>query len=254
MINNVITVIVIVAAALVLSFAVNYLARKLLRNNKDISISNIRILIIIAKIIIWISAIILVFSNLGYNVNSLIASLGIGGIAVALSVQNILSDVFCTFTIFIDKPFQVGDSIQIDDKQGIVKEIGILSTRIELLQGEELIISNKDLTSSRIQNYKRMHKRRVGLILNIDPQTKNEKLQKIPDILKTVIESVEDIEFGRAHFKAIGDFSLVYELVYFIKNNDYCLFMDKQQQINLEIKNRLEKENIKIIYKTICSI
>ena len=195
-------------------------------------------------------AVILILSNLGYNVNSLVASLGIGGIAVALAVQNILSDIFCSFTIYLDKPFVVGDRIVLDKYSGYVKKIGIRTTRIETLEGDELVVSNKDLTSSRIRNYKKMQRRRIVFQVGVEYETKAEKLKQIPKMIKQIIDNIEVIDFARVHFKEFGDSSLIFEIVYYTNSNDYDVYMDKQQELNLAIVEKFEEEKINIAYPT----
>ena len=204
----------------------------------------------IIKGALWILAIVLILQNLGYNISTLVAGLGIGGLAVAFALQNILSDIFSSFSIYFDKPFEVGDFIIVGKDMGTVTKIGIKSTRLQALQGEEIVISNKELTSIRVNNYKKMDKRRVAFSIGITYNTPTVKARKVPKIIKEVIDSVKKTEFDRAHFKNFADSSLVFEIVYYLKSSDYNEYMDVQQKINLGIKENFEKEGIEFAYPT----
>lgn len=204
----------------------------------------------IVKGVIWAVAILMVISNLGYNVTTLVAGLGIGGLAVAFALQKILEDIFSSISIYFDKPFQVGDFIIVGEHLGVVKKIGIKSTRIQALQGEEIVISNRELTSTRIQNFKQMQKRRVVFDFGVTYSTSNAKLQKAAQIVKDVVEKAKLAELDRVHFKEFGDFSLNFEVVYYLKSKEYNDYMDTQQEINLGIKERFEKEKIEFAYPT----
>ena len=204
----------------------------------------------VAKILVWIVAVVLVLSNLGFNVSSLIAGLGIGGIAVALAIQNILGDLFSSLSIFIDKPFKVGDFIIAGSEMGTVQKIGIKSTRIIALRGEEIVISNQDLTSSRVLNFKKMEKRRIDFGIGVEYGTDAEKLKKIPHIIKDIIKDIELTDFDRVHFKDFGDFSLNFEIVYYVLTSDYNKYMDIQQEINLKIVEAFKKEKLEMAFPT----
>jgi small-conductance mechanosensitive channel len=179
-----------------------------------------------------------------------VAGLGIGGIAVALAAQAILGDLFSYFVIFFDRPFEIGDFIIIGDFMGSIEHIGIKTTRIRSLGGEQLVFSNTDLTNSRIRNYKRMEKRRVVFKLGIVYQTTTSQVKEVPGIIKTAIENVQDTVFDRAHFATYGDFSLDFEVVYYVLSGDYNKYMDIQQDINFEIKEEFEKRGIEFAYPT----
>ncbi len=202
------------------------------------------------NIIIWTLGIIFIISNTGFNITGIVTGLGIGGIALALASQNIFMDLFNYFVIFFDQPFQIGDFIVLDGLSGTVEKIGIKTTRIRSLGGEEIIISNTDLTSKRIHNYKKMKKRRVLFSLGVVYKTDHDQLVSIPEHIKNIINSIEDAEFDRAHFKEFGDSSLVYEIVYFILSSDYNVYMDIQQKINLNIYNKFKELNIDFAYPT----
>lgn len=196
------------------------------------------------KIALWIIAVVLIFDNLGYDVSALVAGLGIGGIAIAFALQNILRDIFASVSIYLDKPFHVGDSIQIGADVGTVKQIGIKSTRLETLDGDELIVSNKDLTDSRVHNYKRMEKRRAQFTIWVTYRTPIKKLERIPGIITGIIKKAGKADVDRVHLKQLGETSLVFEVVYHVKNADYNDYMDIQQAINLAILKAFQKEKI----------
>jgi len=220
------------------------------KEEKKVDTAVIDLLSKILKACLWIVAVILILSNLGYNVSTLIAGFGIGGIAIALALQNILTDIFASFSIYFDKPFQIGDFIIVGDDLGVVKKIGIKTTRIQTLQGEELVISNKELTETRIHNYKKMEKRRIVFSFGVIYETPTEKLKKIPTIIKDIIDKIELADIDRVHFNKFGDFSLNFEVVYYLNSSDYNKYMDTQQEINLAIKERFEKEGIEMAYPT----
>jgi small-conductance mechanosensitive channel len=207
-------------------------------------------LLIIINAIIWILGVIFLINNLGYNVTTLIAGLGIGGIAIALAAQAILADLFSYFVIFFDRPFEIGDFIVVDDKKGNVEYVGIKTTRIRALSGEQLICSNTYLTNAKVHNYKRMQERRIVFNFGVTYQTTHEQLSMIPGIIKGIIESKGDIRYDRGHFSGFGDFSLNFEFVYFIENPDYAFYMDRQQTIYLDIVKVFEEKKIEFAYPT----
>lgn len=206
---------------------------------------------LVARIILWSVIVLLVLENLtGVQVDTLIASLGIGGIAVALAVQNILGDLFSALTIALDKPFMIGDFINVGEFSGEIENVGLKSTRVRSLTGEQLIFSNSDLLSSRIRNYKRMQRRRVAFRLGVTYQTPAQKLAAIPTMLREIIEKHDQLTFDRAHLLSFGDFAILYEVVYFMDVPDFLLYMDTQQAINLEIYERFEAQGIEFAYPT----
>nr|WP_294927862.1 mechanosensitive ion channel family protein [uncultured Flavobacterium sp.] len=207
-------------------------------------------LIAIINIIIWICGLIFLIDNMGYNVTTLIAGLGVGGIAIALAAQAVLGDLFSYFVIFFDRPFEIGDFVQLGPDNGVIEYIGIKTTRIRTLSGEQLICSNTDLTNSRLRNYKRMEKRRVVFSLGVTYQTTHSQLAEVPKIVKEIITSKSQLQFDRGHFSGYGDFSLNFEFVYYVLDPDYNLFMDNQQEVYLEIFSAFEKEGIDFAYPT----
>ena len=202
------------------------------------------------KVIVWFFAIFILLDNLGVKITPLIAGLGIGGVAIALASQAILGDLFSYFVILFDRPFEVGDFIVVGDYLGTVEYIGIKTTRIRSLGGEQIIFSNADLTNSRVRNYKRMEKRRVVFRLGVTYQTSLQQLKEIPVIIENIIRSVDDAIFDRAHFFSYGDFSLIFEIVYYVMGSDYNKYMDIQQEINFKIKEEFEKRGIEFAYPT----
>jgi len=207
-------------------------------------------IITIIKIIIWGIFLIILLDNLGIKISALVAGLGIGGIAIALAAQSVLGDLFSYFIIFFDRPFEIGDFIIIGDFLGTVEDIGIKTTRLRSLGGEELIFSNQDLTNSRVRNYKRMNRRRIVFKFGVIYQTTLTQLKKIPQIVEEIITQIPEATFDRAHFASYADFSLNFEVVYYINNSDYKKYMDIQQEINFQLKETFENQKIEFAYPT----
>ena len=204
----------------------------------------------IIGLVIWTVGLVFLLDNLGFKVSAVITGLGIGGIAVALAAQAILGDLFAYFVIFFDRPFEIGDFIIVGDKLGSVEYIGLKTTRVRSLSGEQLVFSNKDLTDSRIHNYKKMERRRVVFQLGVIYQTTLEQVKEIPGIVRKIIEDQEDAAFDRGHFAKYGDFSLNFEFVYYVIGADYNKYMDIQQAINLAIYKAFEEKGIEFAYPT----
>jgi len=200
------------------------------------------------KLLFWGIIVLIGLENMGIDVTTLIAGLGIGGIAVALAAQNILSDLFASWSIVLDKPFLVGDFIVIDDFSGNVEHIGLKTTRIRSLTGEQVVISNSDLLKCRIRNYKRMCERRVVFAFGVAFETPTEKLKEIPNVVKDVIASIEGARFDRAHFASYGSYSLNFEVVFYVLSADYNLYMDIQQKINLSLLEEFKKMGVTLAY------
>lgn len=207
-------------------------------------------LVIIINIVIWVLGIIFLIDNLGYNVTTLVAGLGIGGIAIALAAQAILGDLFSYFVIFFDRPFEIGDFIIVDDKSGTIEHIGIKTTRIRTLGGEQLVCSNTDLTNARLHNYKRLEKRRIVFTLGLTYQTSQEQIKRVPQLVREIISSRERLQFDRGHFSGYGDSSLNFEFVYYVLDADYNVYMDEQQEIYLKIFAAFDHEGIEFAYPT----
>jgi small-conductance mechanosensitive channel len=203
-------------------------------------------------ILLTIYTIIVLFalSNMGVNITAWVTGMGVGGIALALAVQSVLGDVFASMSIVLDKPFEIGDFIIIDDKMGTVERIGIKTTRVRSLSGEQLVFANSDLLSSRVQNFKRMNERRVVFTIGVVYGTPLEKIKLIPCIITAAVKAQERTRFDRSHFKAFGSFSLDFETVYFVLDRDFNAYMDIQQAINLELVRRFEDEGIEFAFPT----
>lgn len=207
-------------------------------------------ILLIVNILVWILGFLFLVDNLGYDITTLVAGLGIGGIAIALAAQTILGDLFSYLVIFFDKPFEIGDFIIVEDKMGTVEYIGIKTTRLRTLGGEQLVCSNTDLTNSRVHNYKRMEQRRIAFTFGVVYDTPVEKLKQIPVLVKKIIEDIPEIKFDRAHFKDFGDFALNFEVVYYVLTSDFNLYMDKQQHANFMILDAFAKEKIEFAFPT----
>jgi len=204
----------------------------------------------VGRLVLWSVALLLVLDNLGVDITALVAGLGVGGIAVALAVQSILGDLFASMSIVLDKPFVIGDFIIVDNLMGTVKHIGLKTTRVQSLTGEEIVFANSDLLKSRIKNYKRMIERRILFTVGVIYQTPAEKLEAIPGMIREIVEAQENVRFDRAHFKQFGAFSLDFETSYYVKDPDYLVYMDIQQAINLALFRKFAAEGIEFAYPT----
>lgn len=193
---------------------------------------------ITAKFLLWTVLFLLLLDNLGVNITALVTGLGIGGIAIALAVQNILGDIFASLTIVLDRPFEVGDFIVADDKSGTVEAIGLKTSRIRSLSGEQLVFPNKKLIEDYVQNFKRMQERRVVFNVNLEYGTSVENIEKIPAVLAEIIKAQDKVRFDRAHFSKLGSSALEFEAVYIMLSVDYNLFMDTQQRVLTEFYRR----------------
>jgi len=198
------------------------------------------------KVVVWVVVVLIVIDNIpNINLSSMIASLGLGGIAIGLAAQSVIKDLLSSLTINLDKPFVVGDSIQVGDFSGTVEHIGVRSTRLKSINGEELIISNNDLLSSRVQNFQKMKERRVSFSLWVDYDTPVEKLRRIPDILNEEISKIQPLRFERANLKAFGDTRLQFEVVYTVTTPSYNDFVRTQHELNLALLQRFQQEVIR---------
>lgn len=203
-----------------------------------------------ARAAVWSIAALLVLDNLGFDVTALVAGLGIGGIAIALAAQNILGDLFASLAIILDKPFVVGDFIIFGEFQGTVEKIGVKTTRLRSLSGEQLVCSNSDLLSSRLRNYQRMEERRISFSFGVTYETPFAKLERVADMVREIIENTDGTRFDRAHFASYGESSLDFTVVYYVLSPDYRRYMDIQQSINLALFARFEAEQIEFAYPT----
>ncbi len=220
------------------------------RNEQGEEEQSVSGLMIVLNIVIWILGIIFLIDNLGYNVTTLITGLGIGGIAVALAAQTILGDLFSYFAIFFDKPFEIGDSITIGDQSGTVEKIGIKTTRIRTLSGDQLVCSNSDLTNSRVNNFKRLETRRIVFILRVVYNTPPEVLEEIPGLVKVIIDKQPQVEYSRGHLADLADWSINFEFVYTVLSPEYGIYMDVQHAIYLEILKVFKEKSISFAFPT----
>ncbi len=202
------------------------------------------VFLFVSNSLLWLMIFLLTLDQLGVDITALIAGLGIGGAAIAFSLKNILGDLFASVSITIDKPFIVGDFIVIDNHKGTIENIGLKTTRIRSLDGEEIIFPNSDLLKNPVKNYKRMYERRVIFPLFIVYNDNLKKLIHIPEMIKMIIESFSVVRFERAHLKKIGKYSMEYEVVYWVSNPDYLIYMDVQQEINFKILNVFYDEKL----------
>lgn len=202
----------------------------------------------IGKVVLWTVLLLLALDNLGVDVTALVAGLGIGGVAVALALQNILGDLLASLSIVLDKPFVIGDTIQVDDFVGTVESIGLKTTHVRSVSGEQLVFSNGDLLRSRIRNHKRMGDRRVVLSFAVEPGTPPAKLERIPGIVREIVESRQPVRFDRAHFARLGDWGPQLEAVWYVLSTDYHVHMDLQQAILLDLLRRLHEEGIEPVF------
>jgi small-conductance mechanosensitive channel len=204
----------------------------------------------LVRVSVWAIVFLLALDNLGINITALVAGLGVGGIAVALAAQNIISDLFASLSIVLDRPFVLGDFLVIDDYYGNVEKVGLKTTRVRSLSGEQLVFSNNDLLNSRIRNYGQMVERRIVFEIGVVYDTPHEKLEQIPKIIEDIVIKQELARFDRAHFHQYGAYSLNFEIVYYVESSDYKLYMDIQQAVNLQIFRSFADAGIEFAYPT----
>jgi len=237
-----------IMVAVIVYFVFNFVFNNIIKRiNKIPYFSNNKTVLIflgIGKFFIFIVIMLLTLDNLGVKVVSLLAGLGIGGIAVALAAQKVLGDLFASVSIILDKPFEVGDSISLGTINGTVESIGIKTTRIRSSTGEQIVISNGDLLESRVTNFKRMQERRVTFNINVS----NQNLQTIVPLVKGIIESQSDVRFERGHLKSFSAGSLEYEFVYWVTKPEYIVYMNVQEKINFAILDAFAAKNINMVY------
>jgi small-conductance mechanosensitive channel len=211
---------------------------------------NLKAMAFVAKVVVWGVFLLGALANAGINVTGLMTGLGIGGIAVALAVQNVLGDLFASLSIVLDKPFEPGDFIIVGEFLGSVESIGLKTTRVRSLSGEQIIFANSDLLKSRVRNFKRMAERRVAFTLGVTFRTPRSKLSAIPAQVREIVEAQPGTRFDRAHFKEIGESALLFEIVYFLQDPDFNTYMEVQQAINLGIMQGFEEHGIEFAYPT----
>jgi small-conductance mechanosensitive channel len=229
---------------------ISWYAEESVKRGRNLSNHILFVLKKVLQIIIYVFAFIIILGVLGQDLSGIVVGLGVGGIAIALAIQNILSDALTAFSIYFDRPFELGDFVVVGDYAGTVTKIGIISTRIQLLQGEELVISNKNLISTSVRNFKKLKKRRIAFDVKVTYDTSPEKLKKIPSIIANILKEVKLADLDRVHLRELDDFSLDFEVVYYITTGDYDKYMDIQQLINYGILEEFKKEKIELAYPT----
>jgi len=251
--QKIVVLIVIIQFGLWASAGVSFALARAIEKKMDQdagSATTLTLLGFIARMILWVIVLLLILDNLGVNITGLVAGLGIGGIAVALAVQNILGDLLASLSIVLDKPFVIGDFIVVDSLSGTVEHIGLKTTRIRSLSGEQLVFANNDLLKSRVRNYKRMQERRIVFGFGVVYSTPLEKLTLIKKMVGDIVSKTQNARLDRIHFKEYGNSALNFEVVYFVANPDFGLYMDIQEAINLEIFRRFAEEGIEFAYPT----
>lgn len=252
LIDNIVVVIVVYQLAICGAHIVAAVIRHALLGGEvdGARAASVDLLTSLAQAAIWLFGALVVLSQFGVNVTTLIAGLGIGGVAVALAVQKLLSDFLASLSIVLDRPFDVNDFVIVGDILGTVEKVGIRSTRIRSLTGEQIVVPNNDLLQGTIRNFKRMPERRVVFSLGVTYETPLEKLKALPAMIQSIIEAHPNVRFDRAHFSKFGDFSLNFEVVYFVLTADYNVYMDIQQNINFEIMGQFRNSGVEFAYPT----
>ncbi len=212
--------------------------------------ASLNILRFVGVLLVWVVAFLMLLTNLGVEIGPLIAGLGIGGVAIALAVQNVLGDLFASLSIALDKPFRVGDFLVLGEEKGTVEQIGIKSTRLRSLSGEQIVVSNGDLLKTRVRNYGLLYERRVSFTVSIVYETPRETVREVPGLIEAAIRAQDKTRFDRAHFSSFGDFALVFEAVYYVLAADYNTYMDIQQAINLKVMDDFAARGIEFAYPT----
>ena len=212
--------------------------------------ASVNILRFVGVLLVWIVALLMLLANLGVKIMPLVAGLGIGGVAIALALQNILGDLFASLSIALDKPFRVGDSLAIGDEKGTVERIGIKSTRLRSLTGEQIVLSNSDVLKSRVRNYTPIFERRAELRLQVAYETPRQLIRELPKIIEAAIRAEKNVRFERAHFARYGDYALQFEAIYIVEDGDYKAFMDAQQSVNLRLLDEFARRGITLAYPT----
>lgn len=252
-INGALLVFVFVQVAMWGSATVRFFVdQRLLLDERDAreGSASLNILKFVGVTAVWVLAFLLLLANLGIDITALIAGLGVGGIAIALAVQNVLGDLLASLSIALDKPFKVGDFLVVGDEKGTVEYIGIKSTRLRSVDGEQIVLSNADLLGARVRNFGLMYERRVVYRLGIVYETPREKIKAVAGIVERAIRAQDKTRFDRSHFASYGDFALNYEAVFYVLDPAYSVCMDIQQAINLEVHEQFEKLGIEFAYPT----
>jgi len=216
--------------------------------------ASLNILRFVGVLIVWVVALLMLLTSLDVKIGPLVAGLGIGGVAVALAVQNVLGDLFASMSIALDKPFRVGDALAVGDEKGTVEYIGIKSTRLRSNSGEQIIISNGDLLKSRVRNYARIPERRAELKLRVAYETPRDLIGEVPAIIEAAVTAEKGARFERAHFVRYGDYALEFEATYVVETGEYVPFLDAQQSINLRLLDEFARRGVMLAYPTTRSL
>lgn len=249
--NVIVIVVVIFQITRSLQILIEFTAKKVSGADEDEHVqSAAHLLSGIMIIVVWVFGVMMILSNIGINITSLVAGVGITGVAIAFAVKEVLADLLSSFSIYFDKPFKAGDIVKIDKEVGTVKKIGIKTTRIESSTGEELIVSNQDMTSSRVHNYKQMQQRNVRIKFSVSFDTPVDVLKSIPVDVQNIIDTVDHAQCKRVHFKEFGDWGLIFDALYTIDSRNFEVYMDARQAVNLGIKDLFDTKGIEFAYAT----
>jgi small-conductance mechanosensitive channel len=223
----------------------SWYAERIAKTRKKALSSNIlRVFKNILHVFVYIFALLYLLYVSKIDLSGALVGLGVTGIAIAFALQNILGDLFSAFTIYFGRPFEIGDYIVVGEDGGTVTKIGLRSTRVQLLEGEELIISNREITSGKVRNLQKMPRRRVEFIIRVSPNVQLKKLKKVPSVLKEIVESCKPVEFDMVHLREVGPFSYNFEVVYYLNTGDYKQYLDVHNNVIFAIRERFEKEGI----------
>lgn len=251
-VNGLVSVLLVMASVRLLLGVYQFVMSRMMAARKEdaAKVHALRTVNFLVRLFAWVIALILILDNFGVNISTLLAGLGIGGIAIALAAQTVLGDLFSGLVIFFDRPFEVGDFISVGEHAGAVEKIGIKTSRIRSIGGEQIVLPNTDLTSARIRNFKRLQRRRVLFAIGVAYETPIAKLREVPGWIAEIITRQQAATFDRAHFMTYGDSALQFEIVFYIESNDYLVYMDTRQAVNLGIKEKFEAEGIDFAYPT----
>lgn len=241
------TVVVVIRMLKVL---IDYVAEKKFGKEQDFEPGIVQLIRQVSVGLLWLFGALLVLSNLGVDITSLLAGLGIGGIAVALALQTILTDLFSSFSIYFDKPFKVGDFIELPNASGTVEKIGIKTTRLRSLRGEEIVVPNRELTATQVNNFRKLLERHVFFNIGITYETSQKKLEQIPAMLEEIVGTVEGTKYDRSQLIELGDSALIFEVVYFVLSDDFTVYRERHAEVLLKINQRFNKEKIGFAYPT----
>lgn len=241
-------IVLAVQMALWADHAVQFWTTSLNRDGKARNPVTTTLLGIMMRIVIWAVMLLSILANLGVDITAMIASLGIGGIAIALAVQTLLSDMFASMSIGIDKPFEIGDFVVFGDIAGTIEHIGLKTTRIRALSGEQIVVANAELLAQIVHNYKRMDTRRIVFTFGISPQTPTDKVRQVSTEVQRIITATNNTQFDRAHFFAFNESQLTFEVVHIVQTADYNEYMDIQQEINLQLLQTLRNMEVRLAF------